>query len=51
MPGGEGEDEEPVLDPAWQHLVLVYEFLLRFVMSAEVKVKPAKKFIDNSFCA
>ncbi len=49
--GGEGEDEEPYLEPSWAHLQLVYEFLLRFVVSGEVKVKTAKKSISNQFCA
>lgn len=50
IPGGEEGDEEPTSDPAWIHLVYVYEFLLRFVMGADVKIKTAKKYIDNSFC-
>jgi hypothetical protein len=49
--GGGGEDEEPFLEPAWPHLQLVYELLLRFVVSPEVKVKAAKKQVDTVFCA
>jgi len=51
--GGEGggDDDEPYIEPAWVHLQLVYEFLLRFVVSAEVKVKAAKKQIDTVFCS
>ncbi|CAN0324010.1 unnamed protein product, partial [Discosporangium mesarthrocarpum] len=30
------EEDEPVLEPAWPHLQLVYEFFLRFVVSTEV---------------
>lgn len=49
--GGEGEEEEPLLEPSWPHLQLVYEFLLRFIVSGEVKAKSAKKFVDTAFCA
>lgn len=48
--GGEGEDDEVYLEPSWPHLQLVYEFLLRFVVSGEVKVKAAKKWVSNAFC-
>lgn len=43
------EEEEPSMDPAWPHLQLVYEFLLRFVASPEIDAKGAKKYIDQSF--
>jgi len=46
---GEGEDDEPVLEPAWPHLQIVYEFLLRFVVSADVDAKVAKKHISQPF--
>ncbi len=50
--GGEGgDDSDPPLEPAWTHLHLVYEFLLRFILSAEVKSKLAKKWVDAAFCA
>ncbi len=50
--GGEGgEDDDPFLEPSWPHLQLVYEFLLRFVVSQEVKVKSAKKQVDSAFCS
>lgn len=49
--GGEDGEEEPFLEPSWPHLQLVYEFLLRFVVSAEVKAKSAKKYVDGTFCA
>lgn len=44
------EEDEPVLEPAWPHLQVVYEFLLRFIVSGEVKAKIAKKYVDQSFC-
>ncbi|XP_057954852.1 serine/threonine protein phosphatase 2A 59 kDa regulatory subunit B' zeta isoform-like isoform X2 [Malania oleifera] len=43
------EEEEPTMEPAWPHLQIVYEFLLRFVASSETDAKLAKRFIDHSF--
>ncbi|XP_077224151.1 serine/threonine protein phosphatase 2A 59 kDa regulatory subunit B' gamma isoform-like [Tasmannia lanceolata] len=43
------EDEEPAMDPAWPHLQIVYEFLLRFIASSETDAKLAKRYIDHSF--
>nr|GMC97333.1 serine/threonine protein phosphatase 2A 57 kDa regulatory subunit B' theta isoform-like [Ipomoea batatas] len=43
------EDDEPLMDPAWSHLQIVYEFLLRFVASPETDAKLAKRYIDHSF--
>merc|ERR1719361_3125205 len=43
------EEEEPKLDSAWPHLQIVYEFLLRFVISTEVDVKMLKKHITGKF--
>mmetsp|Transcript_22994 Transcript_22994/g.37835 ORF Transcript_22994/g.37835 Transcript_22994/m.37835 type:complete len:509 (-) Transcript_22994:136-1662(-) len=45
------EEDEPALEPAWPHLQIVYEFLLRFVVSNECDPKIAKKqgYIDNAF--
>ncbi|XP_043724468.1 serine/threonine protein phosphatase 2A 57 kDa regulatory subunit B' theta isoform-like [Telopea speciosissima] len=43
------EEEEPLMDPAWSHLQIVYEFLLRFVASPETDAKLAKRYIDHSF--
>ncbi|GJZ18011.1 serine/threonine protein phosphatase 2A 57 kDa regulatory subunit B' theta isoform-like protein [Tanacetum coccineum] len=45
----DGEEEEPCMDPAWPHLQLVYEFLLRFVASPETDAKLAKRYIDHAF--
>lgn len=44
------EEDEPVLEPSWPHLQVVYEFLLRFVVSSEVNQKQAKKYVDQKFC-
>ncbi|KAL3821584.1 hypothetical protein ACJIZ3_007489 [Penstemon smallii] len=43
------EEEEPTMEPSWQHLQIVYEFLLRFVTSSETDAKLAKRYIDHSF--
>lgn len=43
------EDEEPMMEPAWPHLQIVYEILLRFVASSETDAKLAKRYIDHSF--
>merc|ERR1719377_249187 len=43
------EDEEPMLEGAWPHLQIVYEFFLRFVVSNDVDPKIAKRFVDQNF--
>ncbi|KAM0939894.1 putative protein phosphatase 2A, regulatory B subunit, B56, armadillo-like helical [Dioscorea sansibarensis] len=43
------EEEEPLMDPAWPHLQIVYELFLRFVGSPETDAKLAKRYIDHSF--
>ncbi|KAI3981804.1 hypothetical protein MKX01_027789 [Papaver californicum] len=43
------EDDEPMMDPAWTHLQIVYELLLRFVASPETDAKLAKRYVDHSF--
>lgn len=43
------EEEEPSMEPAWPHLQIVYEFLLRYVVSSETDAKLAKRYIDHSF--
>ncbi|KAK7283054.1 hypothetical protein RIF29_12296 [Crotalaria pallida] len=47
--GGENDDDEPAYDPAWPHLQLVYELLLKFVSSSCLDAKVAKKYIDHWF--
>ncbi|XP_073131280.1 serine/threonine protein phosphatase 2A 57 kDa regulatory subunit B' kappa isoform-like [Henckelia pumila] len=42
-------DDEPKFDPSWSHLQLVYDFLLKFLASASLEAKVAKKYIDCSF--
>ncbi|CAA7037201.1 unnamed protein product [Microthlaspi erraticum] len=43
------DDEEPSLEPAWPHIQVVYEILLRFVASPMTDAKLAKRYIDHSF--
>ena len=43
------EAEEPLLERAWPHLQIVYEFFLRFVVSNDGDPKVAKRFIDQKF--
>lgn len=43
------EEEEPYMDPAWPHLQLVYELLLRYVVSSDTDTKVAKRCIDHLF--
>lgn len=47
--GGENDDDEPTFDPAWSHLQLVYDLLLKFVTSSSLDAKIAKKYIDHTF--
>lgn len=47
---GENEnDDEPTFDPAWSHLQLVYDFLLKFIISSSLEAKAAKKYVNNDF--
>ncbi|KAK6912676.1 Protein phosphatase 2A, regulatory B subunit, B56 [Dillenia turbinata] len=47
---GENDDnDEPMFDPAWSHLQIVYDLLLKFVTSSFLDAKIAKKYIDHSF--
>ncbi|KAG0052846.1 hypothetical protein BGZ83_002054 [Gryganskiella cystojenkinii] len=43
------EEDEPVLELAWPHLQIVYEFFLRFIESQDFNTNMAKKFIDHHF--
>ena len=43
------EEDEPTLEAAWPHLQLVYEFLLRFLESADFQANIAKRHIDQKF--
>ncbi|GAB2235795.1 hypothetical protein Droror1_Dr00026236 [Drosera rotundifolia] len=43
------EEEEPYVEPAWPHLQLVYEVVLRYVASQETDTKVAKRYLDHVF--
>ncbi|TBU50895.1 protein phosphatase 2A regulatory B subunit [Dichomitus squalens] len=43
------EEDEPVLELAWPHLKIVYEFFLRFVESQDFNTNLAKRYIDQNF--
>ncbi|RUO96059.1 protein phosphatase 2 regulatory subunit B, gamma isoform, isoform CRA_b, partial [Jimgerdemannia flammicorona] len=43
------EEDEPVLELAWPHLQVVYEFFLRFIESPDFNTNIAKKYIDQRF--
>ncbi|KAF8311578.1 B56-domain-containing protein [Clavulina sp. PMI_390] len=43
------EEDEPVLELAWPHLQVVYEFFLRFVESPDFNTNIAKRYIDQTF--
>lgn len=43
------EEDEPVLELAWPHLQIVYEFFLRFLESPEFNISYAKRCIDHKF--
>ncbi|XP_028779340.1 serine/threonine protein phosphatase 2A 57 kDa regulatory subunit B' kappa isoform-like [Neltuma alba] len=47
--GGENDDDEPMFDPAWPHLQIVYDLLLKFITSSCLDAKVAKKYFDHSF--
>ncbi|KAL6586404.1 hypothetical protein OROMI_001392 [Orobanche minor] len=49
LDGGDPEEDEMFMDPAWPHLQLVYELLLKYVVSSETDTKIAKKYLDHSF--
>ncbi|KAI5365496.1 Putative protein phosphatase 2A, regulatory B subunit, B56, armadillo-like helical [Septoria linicola] len=43
------EEDEPVLEVAWPHIQVVYEFFLRFIESQDFNTNYAKQYIDHSF--
>ncbi|KAE8671649.1 Serine/threonine protein phosphatase 2A 57 kDa regulatory subunit B' beta isoform [Hibiscus syriacus] len=47
--GGDPEDEENYSEPAWQHLQIVYELLLRYIVSSDTETRSAKRYIDHTF--
>uniref|UniRef100_A0A803PH85 Serine/threonine protein phosphatase 2A regulatory subunit n=1 Tax=Cannabis sativa TaxID=3483 RepID=A0A803PH85_CANSA len=43
------EEEELPMEPAWSHLQIVYEFLVRFIGSSDIDAKQVKKYVNQSF--
>ncbi|KAI9731904.1 MAG: Serine/threonine-protein phosphatase 2A 56 kDa regulatory subunit delta isoform [Cirrosporium novae-zelandiae] len=43
------EEDEPVLEVAWPHIQVVYEFFLRFIESPDFNTNTAKAYIDHKF--
>jgi len=43
------DEDEPTLDPCWPHLQIVYEFLLRFIVSIEPDPKLLKRHLNGPF--
>ena len=45
----EEDEEDHFMEPAWPHLSVVYELLLRIVQSNEIDLALKKKYIDTRF--
>lgn len=43
------EEDEPVLEAAWPHLQIVYEFFLRFIESPDFNPNLGRRYVDHSF--
>ncbi|KAJ1978643.1 serine/threonine-protein phosphatase 2A 56 kDa regulatory subunit delta isoform [Dimargaris xerosporica] len=43
------EEDEPVLEAAWPHIQVVYEFFLQFLESPDFNTNVARKYIDQPF--
>jgi len=43
------DPSEPLLETAWPHLHLVYEFLLRFIISNDLDPKIARRYVNVNF--
>lgn len=47
--GADLEEDEMFMDPSWPHLQLIYDLLLKYVVSADTDTKIAKRYLDHSF--
>lgn len=47
--GGDPEEDEMYMVPTWPHSQLVYELLLRYIVSSDTDTKVAKRYLDHSF--
>eukprot|EP01128_Nolandella_sp_AFSM9_P004687 TRINITY_DN2142_c0_g1_i1.p1 TRINITY_DN2142_c0_g1~~TRINITY_DN2142_c0_g1_i1.p1 ORF type:complete len:638 (+),score=168.28 TRINITY_DN2142_c0_g1_i1:38-1915(+) len=43
------DDDEPILEAAWPHVQIIYEFFLRFVESPEFDSNVAKSYLTRKF--
>ncbi|XP_057979248.1 serine/threonine protein phosphatase 2A 57 kDa regulatory subunit B' beta isoform-like [Malania oleifera] len=43
------EEDDSYMEPSWPHLQIVYELLLRYVVSSHTDTKVAKRYVDHSF--
>ncbi|GAM25601.1 hypothetical protein SAMD00019534_087760 [Acytostelium subglobosum LB1] len=43
------EEDEPILEPAWLHIQIIYELLLRFIDSPNFNTHIAKAYVDQKF--
>lgn len=43
------DEDEPNLEESWPHLQVVYELLLKFVMSSEIEPEHIRNALDNAF--
>ena len=43
------EEDEPVLEPSWTHIQIVYEIFLQFLESPDFNATTCKAFIDQGF--
>jgi len=48
-PDFDPEEDDPTLEASWPHLILVYEFFLRFLESPDFQPSIGKKVIDQNF--
>lgn len=47
--GADPEEEDQYLEPGWPHMQIVYELLLRYVVSSDTDTKVSKRYIDHLF--
>jgi hypothetical protein len=43
------DEDEPVYEPSWAHLQIVYELFLRFIVNNDIDVRTLKRHIHASF--
>ena len=43
------DEDEPVYEPSWSHLQIVYELFLRFIVNNDIDVRTLKRHIHASF--